>query len=153
MNQYRLTNKCLPYLAIANTLLIVILFWAFHQPLMFAWAAKHDGNTGAWLLYLFKMVFYYIGIQLFIYLASAVCFFKKYRLALFLFTPYAIYMLPQHFAAAYHYYLYPLQSNTALYLSSIVYTYSNIVVIILTLVTCFIYTYEIFKKNQLTSLS
>lgn len=150
MNQYKLTDKCLPTLAIANIIIISTLLWVFQQPLMLVWIAKHDGHTGAWLLFLFKMAFS-IGIQLLIYLASAVCFFKKYRFALFFYIPYAIYMLPKHFSVAHNYYLHPLQSNTALYLPSKVYAWSNIIVIIAALVTCFIYIFEINKNKNLAS--
>ena len=152
MNHFKLTDKCLPTLAIANILIISTLLWVFQQPLTLVWIAKHDGHTGAWLLLLLKMLFY-IGIQLLIYLALAVCFFKKYRLALFFTIPYAIYMLPKHFSVAYNYYLHPLQSNSALYLSSKVYAWSNIIVIIASLTTCFIYIWEINKNKKQASLS
>jgi len=137
LKEYKITDRSLIFLAVANILMIVPLIWSMWMPISFWWT-KHTGNI---LPFEMNIIFNFIGIELIVLTISAIAFLKRWRNFLFFYIPYSIYMLPGLISSTISYFKHPqLRSN--FYLSGDVHTWAYEILLIATLVVTVIYTIE-----------
>ena len=137
MTPYKITDRCLPYLAIANLLMIGPLLWLMWMPLSFG-IYPHEGNATTWI---FNILVYGIGIELTLILLSAWSFFKKWRYMLLLYIPVSLYMLPDLIEQTILYY-HNSSFDTSFYLPGKVHTYAYETLLVATLIVCIIFIAE-----------
>lgn len=146
MKPCKITDRLLPYLAIAHVLLMPLTVWASWQPLALAWT-PHKGDASAWVM---NILLYGIGLSWIILSIIATAFFKRWRAALLCYIPYAIWILPAQFKAI------SLRFQPRLLqwpnLGGTVWTYTCTAVVLITLCTSMVYIYEAYypvrKKPQ-----
>ena len=136
MTPYKITDRCLPYLATANLLTLIPLIWSMWIPLSFG-IYPHDGNASMWM---FNIIVYGIGIGTLIACVTAWAFYKKWRYMLLLYIPYTIYQWPGIMMSLKNY-TQPT-TYTSFYLAGRIWTYSFTALLIATLIVCAIYITE-----------
>ena len=136
MKPYKITDRCLPSLAIANLLTLIPMIWSMWIPLSFG-IYPHEGNASMWM---FNIIVYGIGISTLIACVSAWALFKKWYPILILYIPYGAYMLPKLYISIKEY-MDP-RTMSDFFLASRIWTYSFTALLIATLIICAIYIAE-----------
>lgn len=143
MKKYRYTDNLLLVLAVGNLAMIGPLIWAFWFMLSLAFN-PHEGDAATYVL---NILIHGIGIELVILVASAFVFFKRWRLALLLYIPYTMYMLPRLIEAVIYYYKSQALTDTVFYLPAKVHTWAYTTLLGLTIITLFVFIIEILNAK------
>ncbi len=139
-----ITDRILPYLAVAYLLMILLLLWMLWLPLSFAFE-PHKGSATAWVLHI---LWHGVALNTALLLFVAWAFYRRWRYLLLFFIPYNAYMYPLLWESIV---LIMRPHNLTPSLAGNVWTFSLTIVLTLTLITTFIFIIErirAFRQNK-----
>lgn len=134
------TNFLLRILAVANLLMIPIIFWSI-------WQIIEMAIFGKAFSFLANLVINAVGVDLLIVCITAWAFFKGWKWLLLLYIPYSIYTLPKLISEILNY-LSHSQLHSPFYFRLFSYTFTETALLLATLLTAFFFLFETYRSRK-----